>query len=287
MDKIFDVVIVGAGLGGVILARQLQSQNVLLIDKAKSPGGRAATRRVGGVPVNHGLDQFQAHHPLLKELTSFGFHEDFFTRDGDVYKSIAAINNWVKLLAQDLKLENLKTVSSIEEHEGIYRILDNESKIIAQSVKVVLATPAPQAHEILKRSNLASDFLKEVEYSSLICHYVMLKQKFEHRDLILLKEAQAGFLYSYKFSERLPDTLKVMPREELNLHYLKLFSIPNDIIIDSYTHRWLYSQVKKSIPEKYQFSFADQNLFLLGDYFSLNGVEGVIKAVLSLEKSLS
>lgn len=279
MENIHDMVIVGAGLSGVTLARQLKAQDVLLIDKAKSPGGRAATRRIGGIPVNHGLDQFSGSHPLLEELTNIGLNEKLLSKEGDVVKPLLAINNWIKLLAQDLQFQNLQAVSSVVLQEGIFQILDKENNLLAQAFKVVLATPAQQAYEILKESGFTAEFLKEVKYNSLVRHYVLLKQKLNNRDLVMLKETEFGFLYCHEVTSPFSEDIRTKSKEVLNLDFLRAFSIPKELIVDSYSHRWLYSQVTKSISEEYQTEYEEQKLFLTGDYFSLNGVEGAMNAV--------
>lgn len=60
-----DVVIVGAGVAGLSLARALAASGVeaLVLDKSRGVGGRAATRRVEGQPVDHGLAFFHGSHP--------------------------------------------------------------------------------------------------------------------------------------------------------------------------------------------------------------------------------
>jgi hypothetical protein len=60
-----EVVIVGAGVAGLSLARALAASGVeaLVLDKSRGVGGRAATRRVEGQPVDHGLAFFHGSHP--------------------------------------------------------------------------------------------------------------------------------------------------------------------------------------------------------------------------------
>ena len=57
-----DVLIIGAGLAGLKAARDLQAagRRVLVLDKGRGVGGRAATRRWDGVPVDHGAQFFTA-----------------------------------------------------------------------------------------------------------------------------------------------------------------------------------------------------------------------------------
>ena len=61
-SMIYDVLIVGAGLAGLKAARDLQAagRRVVVLDKGRGVGGRAATRRWDGVPVDHGAQFFTA-----------------------------------------------------------------------------------------------------------------------------------------------------------------------------------------------------------------------------------
>ena len=51
------VVVIGAGLAGLIAAQQLRNSghDVVVLDKGKSPGGRLATRRIGDATLDHGI----------------------------------------------------------------------------------------------------------------------------------------------------------------------------------------------------------------------------------------
>ncbi len=65
---IHDVLLLGAGLSGLKAARDLQAagKSVLVLDKSRGVGGRAATRRWDGVPVDHGAQFFTARSPEFR-----------------------------------------------------------------------------------------------------------------------------------------------------------------------------------------------------------------------------
>jgi renalase len=60
-----DVLIIGAGLAGLTAARALRAagRRVLVLEKSRGLGGRAATRRWEGWPVDHGAQFFTARSP--------------------------------------------------------------------------------------------------------------------------------------------------------------------------------------------------------------------------------
>ena len=57
-----DVLVIGAGLAGLTAARDLRAtgRRVLVLEKSRGLGGRAATRRWDGLPVDHGAQFFTA-----------------------------------------------------------------------------------------------------------------------------------------------------------------------------------------------------------------------------------
>jgi predicted NAD/FAD-dependent oxidoreductase len=59
------VIVIGAGLAGLIAAQQLSNSghDVVVLDKGKSPGGRLATRRIGDATLDHGAQFFTVREP--------------------------------------------------------------------------------------------------------------------------------------------------------------------------------------------------------------------------------
>lgn len=65
-----DVLIVGAGVAGLSCARALVAagKSLRVIDRARGVGGRCATRRVDGQPVDHGVAFLHGDDPAFLEL---------------------------------------------------------------------------------------------------------------------------------------------------------------------------------------------------------------------------
>ncbi len=61
----YDTIVVGAGIAGLALARELRSGGLapLVLERSRGVGGRCATRRVGGQPVDHGLPYLHGRWP--------------------------------------------------------------------------------------------------------------------------------------------------------------------------------------------------------------------------------
>jgi len=77
-----DAVIVGAGVAGLSLAVALREKGTeaLVLERAPGVGGRCATRRVQGRPVDHGVPFLHGRHPAF--LASLDAVEDGTRLDG-------------------------------------------------------------------------------------------------------------------------------------------------------------------------------------------------------------
>src|SRR5205085_2478824 len=71
------VVVIGAGVAGLTCARELKRRGVraVVLERARGIGGRCATRRIEGQPVDHGV-------PFL-HATSAEFGEELNDLDPD------------------------------------------------------------------------------------------------------------------------------------------------------------------------------------------------------------
>jgi hypothetical protein len=68
-----DVIVVGAGIAGLAMARQLRARGraPMVLERARGVGGRCASRRVEGQPVDHGLPYLHGRSQrFLAELGS-------------------------------------------------------------------------------------------------------------------------------------------------------------------------------------------------------------------------
>ncbi len=68
MSAQLKVVVVGAGLSGLVAASELAAAgaDVTVLDKGRSVGGRLATRRVGGARLDHGAQFFTVRTPAFQ-----------------------------------------------------------------------------------------------------------------------------------------------------------------------------------------------------------------------------
>lgn len=163
------VAVVGAGLAGLMAARRLTQlgHEVTLFDKGRSPGGRLATRRMGGARVDHGAQFFTVRSDL------FAAHVAEWERDGIVaewcrgfgetpdghprYVGVGGMNGIAKHVARELDVRCNSLVFSLHrgdsaEHAFTVRLDD---ATVIHSDALIVTSPLPQSYSLLVSAETA------------------------------------------------------------------------------------------------------------------------------------
>ena len=159
------VVVVGAGLSGLVAARTLATDHdVLVLDKGPSVGGRLATRRIGAARLDHGAQFFTVRGADLQAQTDdwlergvahvwchgFAGGDDGYPR----YCGTTGMNSLGKDLAGDLDIRTGQMVFMVRQTEsGWHVVIDDGTTIAADAV--VLTCPVPQSWALLAQAELA------------------------------------------------------------------------------------------------------------------------------------
>lgn len=167
-NDVLDVIVVGAGISGLVCARELvaSGQRVLLLDKSRGLGGRCATRRMLGQPVDIGLSYYHGDDPqLLAELARVpatvlpGWPRRIAgngppchpaaLRPGQQRLAFAeGVNAFPRHLARDLDIRlGARVHQIVPDAGGVTLQLEDGSPLRARDV--VLTIPPPQARAVL------------------------------------------------------------------------------------------------------------------------------------------
>jgi len=172
-----NVIIVGAGLAGISLARQLtgQGHTVTLLEKSRGVGGRCATRRVRSaessmeVAVDHGLPLLHGRSPEFREMVAAAAASCTLVPDWPLhvqgqgtpcqpqgYDSRSrrwavqqGVNAVAKHLARELVVQRQTRVTRLEPH-GADFVVHVEGAAPQLAPTVVLTCPVPQTLELLQ-----------------------------------------------------------------------------------------------------------------------------------------
>lgn len=178
-----EIIIVGGGVAGLTLARTLQRRGVRsqVLERARGVGGRCATRRVDGRPVDHGLpflhgrsDPFCAELASLEDVTRL---EEWPTvRDGDGspcrpeaftdagHRAAIAegVNRFPRHLARGLDVRVdarvVALAAPMADAECWTLTLDSGDRL--QACSLALAVPPPNALDLLATAPVLPDAVR-------------------------------------------------------------------------------------------------------------------------------
>lgn len=150
-----DCVIVGAGISGLVTARNLAAADVstIVFDKGRSVGGRLATRRIGDARLDHGAQFMTARSDAfaaqladwqergLADVWCHGFDSD----DGHPrWIGVNGMNSLAKDLANDLDVRVDHRVFAAAWDDGEWLITCDDASAVTAS-HLVLTAPTPQS----------------------------------------------------------------------------------------------------------------------------------------------
>lgn len=152
-----DLLIVGAGMAGLLAAADLQEKgvNALLVEKSRGVGGRLATRRIGAAFFDHGAQFITARTPrwqaLLSRWQAQGIATVWYRGDEDEHprwRGLPTMTAIPKQLAQRLNVRLETKLTCLQEATTGWRaVFEQGEPVFARAV--LLTAPVPQSLAIL------------------------------------------------------------------------------------------------------------------------------------------
>jgi len=156
--------VVGAGMSGSMCAHRLAAHGfeVTVFDKARGPGGRTTTRRIGSVSVDHGAQYFTARDPRFRQTVDRWLDSGVIARwsqplaelrsgsatlmpQGERYVGVPGMS----AMARDLLGSSVSrfgaAVQSAQFVEGYWRVVLTDGSNAGPFDVLVVATPPAQA----------------------------------------------------------------------------------------------------------------------------------------------
>lgn len=198
-NKLYDVLIIGAGMAGLSAAKVLEAQglSVALVDKGRGLGGRLATRRMGELRLDHGGQYFTASDVRFQaEVDTWlevGIVKPWFDalsfQDGtpDAHPrpryipTEAGMTSLPKALAQSLKADAIlgqRIVKLTQDAQKWQAHLEDGAFL--EGCQLIVTAPVPQTLALLDASNIAlseaqAHALASVEYAPSIAVMAVTK----------------------------------------------------------------------------------------------------------------
>lgn len=184
------VAIVGAGVAGLMAGRALVDAgcDVTLFDKGRSPGGRLATRRIGGARVDHGAqfltvrtDEFdrivgpwRASGLMYEWCRGFGPEPDGHPR----FAVRGGMNALAKHLADGLDVRLSALAFAVRTGRGRRWALQLDDGSRHDADALVVTCPLPQAYSLLVSADVAvPDRLWRTEYDRTLALLAVLDSR--------------------------------------------------------------------------------------------------------------
>jgi renalase len=182
------VVIVGAGLSGLVAARRLQSAGVevAVVDKGVSPGGRLATRRIGTATLDHGAQFFTVRTPAFQHRVDDWTERGLVTvwshgfGSADAHPRLVApmgMNSLATDLAVGLDV-SCSTRAVAVRRAGSHWEVPTDDGAVRVADRVIVATPLPQASALLADAAIdLDDRLMRTDYDRTIALLATLDRR--------------------------------------------------------------------------------------------------------------
>ncbi|AKG22567.1 NAD(P)/FAD-dependent oxidoreductase [Calothrix sp. 336/3] len=162
-----DIIIIGAGMAGLICAQQLQQAgySVQVIEKSRGLGGRMATRRLHQTWADHGASYIKPQDKLLQDLVDLLCQQQILEVWTDIvhefpngvsspaprYTAPLGMSAIAKFLSHNLDIRLNQRVTHITlTSQGNWQITTEANDTFISTKAVIFAIPAPQILPILQ-----------------------------------------------------------------------------------------------------------------------------------------
>jgi predicted NAD/FAD-dependent oxidoreductase len=308
-----DVVIVGAGISGLMAARHLTSvgRSVVVVDKGRGVGGRMATRRIGDAIIDHGAQFFTTKNDGFAEQCAqwqdAGVVQPWFAAnlapDGSVtpdrhtrFRGATGMTAIAKELAAGLDVRTAARVTGIRTDATGWQLRFETGETLEAS-GVISSAPAPQALELLAagETRLHADdaaALARIAYDPCLAALVVCEGPTGVPEPGALRPASEPL-------DWIADNQRkgISPVPALTLHAAPEFSaahwdddeetivatlldaadalgVPQPTIVSAQVQRWKFSKPRVLHAEPYLFARELPPLAFVGDAFHTARVEG-------------
>jgi renalase len=318
------IAIIGAGIAGITLARELSPiAEVSLFEKSRGLGGRMANRRRSGFAFDHGAQYFTARSPALRAVARQAIgagHVGIWPKAVHTlstralvpdsraleprYIGLPGMSGLANGLAEGLHIRKEATVAALTRSSPGWRLSASDGADLGHFDLVISTAPAPQTLRLMPETFSGRDALASVRMSG--CFTLMIgldatldlgfdaaRIEDDVLNWIALETSKPGR------SDRTALTVHSrndwaeanLERDQDEVRSLMLASLQRLIGLDLANaawidlHRWRYANVEQAVGEPYIFDHT-LGLGACGDWCLGNRVEAAVESARALSHML-
>jgi renalase len=322
----YDVIIVGAGLSGLVAARELQQagKKIAILDKGRSVGGRLATRRLGDGRADHGAQFFTVRTPEFQaqadrwladdviRVWSYGWSDGSLKRtpiDGHPrYVANEGMNQLARHIEAELTDVDIFTethVRQLDDIETEWCVTTHDQCAYTAGV-LLLTPPVPQSLALLGSLDLGDvrTALERIQYGPCLCGLFVLDgepnlpdpggiQRFGETMYWLADNQRKGISDTHIITIHAEQRWSRQYYDADDTEVLRQMAdhlrpfLPDSVTIqDSQLKKWRYSVPLTTHPDDYVW-YAPRRLAFAGDAFGGRGrIEGAFLSGLAVGQAL-
>jgi hypothetical protein len=326
MIKNKKIAVIGAGISGITLAKELSTLNdVIVFDKSRGVGGRMATRRVGNYNFDHGAQFFTAKSNEFKDFCLKAKNDDIIEEWKCRFVEIASnnmsikpyfsnepyfvakpqMNSLCKYIGKDLNILLSKQIESVDFSNNKWSLKTSESEVFENFDYLFLAIPSNQATNLVPKNFKYFDIISNIKMSG--CFTLMLSFKKDLKldfDVALVKESIISWISLNNSKPARPHSCCVVVnssnkwaneniekdlesiQQKMMVSLAKIINLDLNNIDYQNIHRWRYANAD-SCKGKSSLFDSSLNLGICGDWMISGKVESAFLSGLDLYKNIS
>jgi len=290
---VFDVIIIGAGLSGSFIAKELIRSGLkpLLIEKSKVVGGRLSTKPVGGGIADYGCQYLSPKtnelFNLIEELENQNIVKKTKINDSkNTYIAPYGMNKIPQYLSLGVNTILNQKVLSLKKNKSNWRVKTNSFEIISRAI--ILTMPIHQVKQLIEPFENILEKLPNSKYQSFFTATLQNNKQISS-DIVrsdinapwICNNSLKGLLndkniFTINFSNDFSKKLLVLNQDQRHdvikkqLKHLGFNSYSNLSL-----HFWKYAFSKEQNNLSHFFD-KDEMLGICGDSFSIGQADGAI-----------
>lgn len=303
---VLDILVIGAGMSGLIAATELQKTGlkVACVEKARGSGGRLSSKRIESeknqkmISFDLGCSSFDAKTELFRNQLEHWVSQDvaklwrFTDSFGSQYVATPRSSSITRYLADQLDVNFATRITEIHKDGDLWSVYVGEKDqriLFARTKHIIFATPPQQAADLLPENHA---FITALSQPILLPQWVLMLNVKGHLNLsddyyeftdsiisrLILEQSKPERSESgdhqvwvvqanAEWTSNNLDTDKAKLEHELVAELASKTGSPI-IIDDSYMHRWLYSVAQTTDLTGKMFLNDENGIWFCGDYLA-------------------